>query len=73
MPRMSDGDPCTIIDLCDVQRIFGESWMEETNQDHRGYSTKRRVTSSRRRSQRPRQESMGGGQDRFDRMMMTTR
>ena len=40
MPRMSDGDPCTIIDLCNVQRIFGESWMEETNQDHRGYSTK---------------------------------
>ena len=31
-PAMSDGDPCAIIDLCDVQRIFGESWMEETNQ-----------------------------------------
>ena len=72
MPRMSDGDPCTTIDLCDVQRIFGQSWMEEANQDHRGYCTKCRITPSRRRSQRPCQESMGGSENRFEQVKMMT-
>ena len=46
--------------------LVSHGW-RKANQDHRGYSTKCRITSSRRRSQRPCQESMGGGEDRFDR------
>ena len=62
---MSVRDSCTIIDLCGLQRIFDQSWMEKANQNHCSKCADCWTTSSRRRCQRPRQAGLGGSQGRI--------
>ena len=66
MPRMSVRNSSFTVDMCHLQGIFDQSWMEKTNQSHYCQRTDSRTTSSRRRCQRPCQTGLGGSQDRSD-------